>query len=175
LNANQGQVTTTLTQQGVMAALDRDEQLGPHWRLLNNDPEFLAWLNQIDPFSGQLRMNLIREAYDQGDVGRVGQFFRSYLTGHTAPSGAVVTAHTPANGQVNGAGRVNLTHLVAPGRSSVSGNNGGAQPEKRIWSRTEIGAFYSDVRRGVYRGREADKLALEQDITAAAREGRVTQ
>lgn len=183
VRAGQGQVNTTLTMQQVMTALDRDPDIGGVWRQLNEDPQYLAWLNQVDPFSGQFRMKLIREAYAQGDVLRCAQFFRSYLTGHTAPTGAGGSFHTGANGAgTNGAGdgasagRVNLTSLVAPGRSSVTGtDNRGAQPEKRMWTNREIGAFYRDVGRGVFRGRDADKLALEQDIFAAAREGRVIQ
>jgi hypothetical protein len=174
----QGQTQTNIAQQQVMTALDRDPDIGDRWRTLNSDDGFLAWLNQPDPFSGQMRMNLLRDAYAQGDVFRTGQFFRSYLTGHTAPSGGMIRTQTGANGTYrNGsdrasAGNVNLASLVAPGRSSVSGNSG-ASPEKRNWTNQEIGAFYRDVNRGMYRGRDAEKLNIETDIIAAAREGRV--
>jgi hypothetical protein len=174
----QGHTQETLTQQQAAAALDRDPDIGPHWRRINSDDGFIAWLNQPDPFSGHLRMNLLRDAYAQGDVYRTGQFFRSYLTGHTAPSGGVIRSQTGANGTYrNGsdhatAGNVNLASLVAPGRSTVSGNSG-ASPEKRNWTNQEIGAFYRDVNRGMYRGRDAEKLNIETDIIAAAREGRV--
>jgi hypothetical protein len=68
-----------------------------------------------------------------------------------------------------------LEELAAPGRVAASGTNGGASPERRMWTNREIGAFYRDVQRGVFRGRQADKDRIEQDIIDAASEGRVTQ
>jgi hypothetical protein len=43
-----------------------------------------------------------------------------------------------------------------------------------MWSQAEITAFYRDVQRGVYRGREPERLALEADLIAAPMEGRLT-
>lgn len=172
LTGGQQRVDTSLTQQSVMSQLDMDPDLAGRWRQLNDAPAFLSWLSELDQFSARPRIELLREAYAQGDARRTGQFFKTYLAEHTAPPGSRVPAHT--NGSAM-AGRVRLEELAAPGRAAASGTNGGASPERRMWTNREIGAFYRDVQRGVYRSRQAEKDRIEADILAAASEGRVTQ
>jgi hypothetical protein len=172
LAGGQQRVDTSLTQQSVMSQLDMDPDLTGRWRQLNDAPAFLSWLSELDQFSARPRIELLREAYAQGDANRTGRFFKSYLAEHTAPPGSRAPAHTQLNGS---AGRMRLEELAAPGRAAASGTNGGASPERRMWTNREIGAFYRDVQRGVYRTRQADKDRIEADILAAASEGRVTQ
>jgi hypothetical protein len=174
LRGSQHRTDVSLTQQSVMSQLDMDPDLAGRWRQLNNDNDYLQWLSEIDSFSARPRIELLREAYDQGDAIRTGRFFKSYLAEHTAPPAARAPAHTVQNGSVP-AGRMRLEELAAPGRVAASGTNGGASPERRMWTNREIGAFYRDVQRGVFRGRQADKDRIEQDIIDAASEGRVTQ
>lgn len=45
--------------------------------------------------------------------------------------------------------------------------------KQRIWTRAEIAEFYDDVRRGIYRNEELDKLRIERAIILATKEGRV--
>jgi len=178
LRGGQQRHDTTLTQHSVMAQLDMDPDLAGRWRALNENTEFHNWLSEADPFSGRLRMELLREAYAQGDAHRTGYFFRTYLAEHTAPPARPTTPiHTGQNGYASrSAGSMRLEDLAAPGRASGSGTNGGASQERgRMWTNREIGAFYRDVQRGVFRGRDADKTRIEQDIITAASEGRVTQ
>jgi len=172
LKGGQQRTDVSLTQNAVMSQLDMDPELAGRWRQLNDDPRYLDWLSQIDQFSARPRIELLREAYAQGDANRTGRFFKSYLAEHTAPPGSRAPAHTQLNGS---AGRMRLEELAAPGRAAASGTNGGASPERRMWTNREIGAFYRDVQRGVYRSRQADKDRIEADILAAASEGRVTQ
>jgi len=172
LAGGQQRTDVTLTQHSVMSQLDMDPDLAGRWRQLNDAPAFLSWLSEIDQFSARPRIELLREAYAQGDANRTGRFFKSYLAEHTAPPGSRAPAHTQLNGS---AGRMRLEELAAPGRAAASGTNGGASPERRMWTNREIGAFYRDVQRGMYRTRQADKDRIEADILAAASEGRVTQ
>lgn len=172
LKGGQQRTDVSLTQHSVMSQLDMDPDLAGRWRQLNDDPRYLQWLSGIDDFSARPRLELLREAYAQGDANRTGRFFKSYLAEHTAPPASRVPPHT--NGSAM-AGRMRLEELAAPGRAAASGTNGGASPERRMWTNREIGAFYRDVQRGVYRSRQADKDRIEADILAAASEGRVTQ
>lgn len=174
LSGGQQRHDATLTQHSVMSQLDMDPDLAGRWRQLNEDNSFLQWLSEIDQFSARPRIELLREAYAQGDANRTGRFFKSYLAEHTAPPASRAPSHTMQNGSAP-AGRMRLEELAAPGRAAASGTNGGASPERRIWTNREIGAFYRDVQRGAFRGREADKDRIERDIVAAASEGRVTQ
>jgi len=174
LKGGQQRHDVSLTQHSVMSQLDMDPDLAGRWRQLNDDPRYLQWLSEIDQFSARPRLELLREAYGQGDANRTGRFFKTYLAEHTAPPASRVPPHTMQNGSAP-AGRMRLEELAAPGRAAASGTNGGASPERRMWTNREIGAFYRDVQRGVYRSRQADKDRIEADILAAASEGRVFQ
>jgi hypothetical protein len=174
LKGGQQRHDVSLTQHSVMSQLDMDPDLAGRWRQLNDNPRYLQWLSEIDQFSARPRLELLREAYAQGDANRTGRFFKTYLAEHTAPPVSRSPAHTMQNGSAP-AGRMRLEELAAPGRAAASGTNGGASPERRMWTNREIGAFYRDVQRGVYRSRQADKDRIEADILAAASEGRVFQ
>lgn len=141
----------------------------PVWRQINDDQGFLGWLSQLDPFSGDKRHDLLQKAYNQGDPERTLSFFRAYQDEHTAVAQAPpASAHTPDNG----AGKIPLEQLAAPGRGSATPAAQGA-PGKRIWSQADIAAFYRDAQRGRFNDDPAAKLRIEQDIFAAMNEGRV--
>lgn len=153
------------------AALNADPKLGPVWESLNREPAFVAWVKDVDPFSGQVRQPLLQGAFDAGQVDRVKAFFNAYLSEQTATQvPPQVPPHTP---EQPGTGRPTLEDFAAPGRGPVTPPPGGAPTEKRTWTQPEIAAFYRDVNRGVYAGKDADKLRIEQDIIAAATEGRI--
>lgn len=184
VGSTQQQTVTMTARQSAMLGLDNDPELGapaPNgvragdgthqlWRVVNDDQSFTAWLNQADPFSGQPRMRLLREAFDAGNSARMKVIFKAFLTEQTVTQGspAPSPSHTPAPGTAG----PSLESLAAPGRS-----NGpvpvGAPAEKRVWTHNDITAFYRDVNKGVYAERPADKLRLEQDIFLATREGRI--
>jgi hypothetical protein len=173
LKGTQDKTAKDRTQDRVQVALDRDPELAPHWRQLNEDAAFIQWLAEIEPLSGVSRQVMLNHAYASGDAVRTGLFFKRYLTEHTAPlpqtsSGSTQTP--PPNGAV--AGSMDLTAFAAPGRSSAATPGPGA-PEQRIWTNRDIQAFYDDRTRGRYRGREAEADRLERDIFAAASEGRI--
>lgn len=154
--------------QRISAAFDADPQLGTRWRSLNTDPEFVGWLQHVDPFSGRKRQDLLTEAHGRGDVNRLMSFFRTFLAEHTAvqvpvPTPAAAPAATPP---------VSLESLAAPGRpTGVTGPVGA--PAKRIWTQASIKKFYSDRSTGKFQGREPEAQALERDLFDAAKEGRI--
>lgn len=160
------QTQVSVAQNAVERALDAEVS---DWRTINTSPEFLGWLGETDPFSGQVRHAMLGDAYTAGNVPRTVAFFRAFQREHTAitPPAPSRRAHTP-----QGAGRPTLDQLAAPGRGNAGGD-GGAQPERRTWSRDQITAFFRDKQRGAFDGREAEALRIEQDIFAAGSEGRV--
>lgn len=164
VQANQAQTT-------IMNVLDHDPELGDRWRVINNNPQFIAWLELRDPFSGHQRILMLRDAYAAGDAVRTMAFFKAFITEHTVvnPAPGGTPAHTP---EAPGTGGPTLTDLAAPGRASGPPSVG-APADKRVWTTSDIATFYRDVQRGVWAGRDADKQSLERDIVAAAREGRV--
>ena len=62
------------------------------------------------------------------------------------------------------------SHLAAPGRAHSAG---GAPAEKPVYTAAEITRFYTDVAAGRWRGRDAQRTAIDADIIQAQREGRI--
>lgn len=165
-------VTSTSTaivqnaKQKMLSDLDRD---CPEWRQINVTNEFKAWLAFTDPFFGVTRQSALLKAYEQHDTGRVLKFFQSFVS--------ELAASTPANeiptpSPAPAPARPGLETLAAPGRARMSAQPN-APAEKQIITTADVNAFYTLVRQGHYRGREAEKEALEQELFAAQREGRV--
>jgi hypothetical protein len=179
------QVQTATVTQGVDGELNR---MMPNWRDVNNNSEFHAWLAQVDPFSGQVRLRLANEAYAAGDAARVLAFIQAYLREHTAvtspgiqqrPTNGTGT-YAPSNGATppdgNGSDRLPLEELAAPGRGgSPVGAPGATERTKRTWTGPEITAAYDAHRRGEWRDNPQGWARVEQDIFAAMREGRIRQ
>lgn len=180
LEGGQQSMTNTAHQDRVFRELDNDPEISSYWRQLNTDPRFLEWLQGVDEFSGLPRNTMMQHAYVNGDVTRTGRFFKKYLQEHTVPPSNATAPHTggfsaPNFNSGNGslpAGRPRLEDLAAPGRAAGANPGNGAQ-SPRIWSRSDIRAFYRDRTAGKFRGREADAERLEADLFAADREGRI--
>ena len=151
-----------------MANLDAMPDIGSTWRATNETQAFIEWCQQPDPFSGHVRLNMLRDAFVQGDANRVGNFFRAYTREHTATQVPATPAHTPDTG----AGRPTLESLATPGRGPASPPSG-AQADKRIWTNKDIATFYSDKARGAYANDPAMAERLERDLIAAPLEGRL--
>ena len=142
----------------------------PEWSQINTDPEFIEWLQQSDPFSGQQRHGMLQNAVEQADASRVLAFFKGYLD----QTAAVSHQAQPDTGAPQRRPQVQLDSLVAPGRPKSTTGQGAQQSNgKRIWHSGDINQFYADIRRGAYRDRPADRARIEQDIVAAAQEGRI--
>jgi hypothetical protein len=148
----------------------------PNWRQVNEDPEFLQWLGEPDPFSGRLRHDLLQEAGVNGP--RILAFFKAYLTESQAIRGrqeAPQQAPQPPQAQRQGP-IVDPTSLVAPGRPAVQNAGAGAavdSEEPQIFTQKQITTFYREVQQGKWKNRPQDKDKLERAIHKAAMEGRV--
>ena len=159
--------TTEVVKTRVDAILDKEI---PNWRGIDHSEAFHAWLQQVDPLSGAQRLPMLQAAYTNGEAARCLAIFRAYLAEHTAvtqPQGhtTAIPAETPPAAQVP------LEELAAPGRSRPGAP--APQNEARIFTQSQIAAFYRDVQKGAYRGREAEQQRLEAEIIRAGREGRV--
>lgn len=150
----------------------------PNWQVVNNDPAFSTWLAEVDPFSGRVRHEMLGEAYSAGNGPRTSAFFKAFQNEQTAVNQPAGTATHTSNanpghtGAGTGAGRVSLDRLAAPGRGAASTAGTGA-PDKRMWSRDQITAFYQDKSLGKWDNREAEAIRMENDIFAAQSEGRI--
>jgi hypothetical protein len=155
--------------QGVFDMLDRNVQ---KWTEINNDPAFLEWLEQVDPYAGLRRGDLLGQAFESNNGPRVVAFFNGFLKEHaivTPPSAPAAAAPAAAAPQVP------LEKLVTPGlpKTGAAGTQDGSG--KRVWTRAEISKFYADQSAGRFNSDTGKQKAkeMEADIFAAQREGRV--
>lgn len=138
----------------------------PDWRKQNENPEFLAWLALPDPYSGDIRHNMLKAAWERRDAPRVAAFFKGFLAEEAATSPA-----SPAPAPE--AGKPSLEKFAAPGRAKTAASDSSAPAEKPIITTAQIAKFYADVAAGRYRGREEAKDKFDRAIFEAQREGRI--
>lgn len=139
----------------------------PEWRVLNEDPKFLAWLGEHDILAGNTRHNLFLDAYEHNDTQRVVAFFKNF------GNGVFNQATQPHAQAANQPLKVPLEVFTAPGRGTPSAVTTAA-PGKPTFTNQQVEQFYGDVRRGKFRGREAEQNRLEAEIILAGAEGRIT-
>lgn len=140
------------------------------WRNINVDPAFHEWLDQVDPFSGETRKNLMLNAFNRKNAHQVRAFFDKYAEENATVSQGSTAAPSGQGGE--NTATLDLNDYVAPGQPR-SGGDAGAPTDKRVWTNAEVGSFYSDVQKGRYKTRPEDKARIEADIIAATREGRI--
>jgi hypothetical protein len=145
----------------------------PNWEAQNTDPGFIAWLDQRDPFSGEVRGKLLNEAYGRNDPERVIAFFTRFQQENAAvtPSDGSA-APTPKASEA----QRSLSDFVAPGTPKTGPAGAPNEGGKRVWSRSEISAHYA--KRGAY-SRQGKKIPdflekEEREMNRAIAEGRVT-
>jgi hypothetical protein len=172
---NVNQHVDTAAKDRMFAALDKHI---PDWREVNNDPNFVQWLQLPDAYTGAIRHNLLKAAFNQNDSGRVAAFFNGFLAEEaaTAPQGQPRDSDAPAqatNGSVRSqqTPKTSLDTLAAPGRAKSAAAQ--APAEKPIFTRAQIAAFYTAIAAGKYAGRDKEKDKLEAQIFSAQQEGRI--
>ena len=131
----------------------------PDWETLNVNQGFLAWLQDVDPVYGISNHVSLTNAYENGDVARVANIFKTYKS-------TLAPAPQP-QGKSN---QQELQRQVAPTRTRSTSQPGDNQ-DKPMYSNGDIEKFYTDWRRGYYTDEEAAQM--EKQIHAAIAEGRV--
>lgn len=135
----------------------------PNWRDVNSSQDFQSWLLQTDPFTGVTRQTILEDAQRNLDVHRVGNFFTTWLEITGQANAAQNTQRKSSASE--------LERQVAPGRprsaSAPSGSNA------KTYAPADITKFFEDVRKGKYKGREAERDRMERDIFAAQKDGRI--
>jgi len=159
------QVVSETKRDKVFAKLDSQVE---NWRDLNRSPEFLEWLKETDPYSGNQRGVMLRKAFDSGEADRVIAFFKGFLNEHAA-----VSSSQPEGSRTQGKPKVDANKLVTPGKSRANKASAGAQEDKRYYTEQEINEFYKAVSRGDFRKKPEEKDKTERAIFRALNEGRV--
>lgn len=147
-----GNATAATQEQQFFAALDH---FVPNWQAVNEDTRWLAWLAEVDPIYGQSRQVALDVARANFDATRTANIFKAFIA-----------AIQPSPAQT-------LASQVAPTTSAAALPSTAPSTQKRIWTQKEFGAFYNDLARGLYRGREAEAQAFEAELNLAASEHRI--
>ena len=122
------------------------------WMAVNDDPEFHAWLGEVDELTGEQRQSILSKAEEKRDADRVARFFNAFKKVQQEKS-AVAQA--------------SLDSQIAP----ESSRKEVPQQGKKIWTRGEIADFYAQDRRGEFTEEKA--AAIDAEIQLAIREKRV--
>lgn len=169
---DQGRTAAELAAEKLYTALDGAV---PTWESVNNTPEFGNWLSQMDPYAGAKRGDMLSQAFRNGDATRVINFFTGFLNEHAALAPPAQTPAAPQGTPPAGKPLVDLRSMASPGTGVGGPASAGAPNEsgQRVYSSAEVAAFYKDVQKGGFKGRENDKLAIERDIFLAQKQGRI--
>jgi len=140
-------------------------RLIPDWSEVNVNPEFLAWLDEVDPLTGMKRQVYLDNAYQTLDANRTAVLFNAWKATKAPTPPASQTPPQPQTPQSN-----ELARQITPGKSK-STPPPPADPNTRVWSTSDIEKFYADVRRGGVSGEDAARI--EKEIDLAVSTGRV--
>ena len=144
----------------------------PNWREVNLSDEFKSWLALPDPFTGAIRHEQLKAAWDRNAVSQAKAFFKGFLAEEAATNparGSQASARAP---RPNGSPRPSLEDFAAPGRAK-SAATGNVPAEKPVYTRAFISKFYTDVAAGRWKGRDDERRRIDADISAASIEGRI--
>ena len=133
------------------------------WRTINNSPEFIAWLNTRDRYTGATKHQLLRDAFYKRDVERSATFFEDYLR---------ETGAAPASNQPPPPPR-SRQFVDTDAYPNNSGNPAPSTSEKGIVHRSDIDRFYKDRATGQFIGTEDDAAKIESRFFRAIKEGKV--
>ena len=133
----------------------------PNWSDINKSPDFQSWLLEVDPLTGINRQTYLEDAQRKLDSGRVINFFTAFAQVNGIDNSARDKSATQS---------AELQKQVAPkrGRAGQPVSN-----EARTYTPKDIEKFFSDVRKGKYKGREDERARMERDIFAAQQENRI--
>lgn len=140
----------------------------PNWDQINHDQNFHNWLGLTDPYSGGIRLDMLKKAYAEGNAHRTLAFFKGFLQEEaaTTPAAPELTLGTTV------VPKVSLQSLAAPGKAKTVSSDQ-VPVEKPIVTRADITKFYADATAGKYKGRDAEYKAMETKIFVAQAEGRI--
>lgn len=141
----------------------------PDWQSTNADPRFHEWLVTPDPMTGIARQTYLESAQNSLDSARAVNIFRAWAQQNSGPQAVTPPAAPPTPTPTI----TELERQIAPGRTTAT--VAPTQNALRQWTPEDVTAFYDDVRRGVYKGREAERAETERDLFRAQREGRMAR
>jgi len=139
------------------------------WRVINKSEEFNDWLDQVEPLSGFKRRDILLDAHGSLDSNRVKSFYTSFLK-ETKP------VEQPGEGSESAEEKARKAKMkgLAPDTTGTRRVADKSDNKTKMVKGSEIKKFYEDVRKGVYKGRDAERVAEEARLDAAVAAGMVS-
>jgi hypothetical protein len=158
-------------QKALRVQLSRDV---PNWRAIQSDPRWVQYLNLRNVYTNEVRGKMLKAAWDAADASRTIAIFQDFIkevqaTGGQLPSATRTQPAQPAPREA----ALDLETLAAPGRARPASGDNQVPAEKPSYTRADISKFYADSRKGLYAGRQAEYDRIQNDLSAAQREGRI--
>jgi hypothetical protein len=113
---------------------------------IDRDPAFLAFLEDVDRYSGYTKMELLQRAKNSGDVKRVASFFKDFVK-ESDPNSTI------------------LEEMVSP-----TGNNGPSTPQEdkeEKMPQSYMDNYYNDAMRGRYKSNPSLSKEISDKIDKA--------
>jgi hypothetical protein len=134
--------------------------LVPDWQDVNTNQAFLNWCGELHPLTGAPRQALLDAAFEALDATRVAALFNQWKQDAGVSTPVADTTRTSE-----------LESQIAP---TAAGTTAPVQPQAdRTWTGSQISKFYDDITKGMYRGKDAERMAIEAEIDRAIIDGRV--
>lgn len=150
---------------------------GADWPVVNDDPEFVQFVKgNVDRFTGRTYHDLLNEAYREGDAPRVAEFFTAFKENKRASAPAQTNQPPNPPAQQSKETQQSITDqqaMVAPQRRSTAFQTETDNAPGKVWSMSEVDAFYLEVSKGRWGNRAKERQAIEKEIELAFQQGKV--
>ena len=147
---------------GHMTFAQKLAHLVPDFEQVDNDPRWIAWLDEHDPILRGPRRVQAAQAYNAGDAEAVAHYVSLFKQ---------TIADTPKSESTKR--QSELEKQVAPNRSANSSRTQSAGRDSKIYSAGEVKAAWDKIRVLNTRGKVDEAAKLEAELTTAYLEGRV--
>ena len=152
------QLERTGEQVGTVSFETKLAQAVPDFETINANPEWVAWLNEVDPILRGPRRMVAQAAYARGDVEAVKAYVDLWKQLHAQPA-----AEPKSDRQQE------LRRQVQPSRTTASAPANSA----KLYSMAQATEVFDKMQRLVAQGRIEEANRLDAEISAAYNEGRV--
>ena len=130
-------------------------ELSTNWRVINADERFDLWLKEGEGLSGIARSNFLTNAFDNRDADTVARYFNQFAE--------LLPTEPGLNPDV-------ITDFIP----DTTGGGGPSQSRSgAVYTPASIQQFFKDKGLGKWKGKEDEAAAIERDIFAAQKEGRI--
>lgn len=134
-----------------LSELDRHKEIGKDWRTINQDPDFIDSLQEIEPYSGRTRHELLLDAFNSQDVVRTARFFEDFKKSKSS----IKKDEKPER-------KIDDGEIHPP--KGTKGSEIKEEDKITPTTREELKNFYKDIALGKWNGREKEAEAEERRI-----------